>query len=129
MRRRASSTDDGTVTAELAVVLPALVVLVVFALWSVTAVTAQLRCVDAARIAARAMARGDSAAASMTAARAAAPAGARVEISRSGDLVEVDVDHTARLPGPWSGRLPGLALSGRAVAPAEGDSEPVSGLP
>jgi hypothetical protein len=124
-----SSTDDGMVTAELAVVLPALVVVVVFAMWSVTAVTAQLQCVDAARVAARAMARGDSTDASTAAARAVAPAGARVNIARSGDLVVVDVGLTARLPGPWSGRLPGLSLSGRAVAPAEGESEPVSGLP
>jgi hypothetical protein len=112
------------ITAELAVVLPALAVLIVFALWSVAAVTAQLRCVDAARIAARAVARGDSTDGSLAAARAAAPAGARVVISRSGDLVEVDVALTARLPGPWSGRLPGLALSGRAVAAAEGAPEP-----
>jgi hypothetical protein len=129
MRERASSIDEGMVTAEMAVVLPALAVLVVFALWSVTAVTAQLRCVDAARIAARAMARGDSTAASMAPAQAVAPAGARFVISRSGDLVEVDVRLTARLPGPWSGRLPGLSLSGRAVAPVEGDVEPISGIP
>jgi Flp pilus assembly protein TadG len=35
--------DDGTATAEMAVVLPALAVVLVFALWSVAAVTAQLR--------------------------------------------------------------------------------------
>jgi TadE-like protein len=129
MSKQVIARDDGMVTAEMAVVLPALVVVLVFAMWSVTAVTAQLQCVDAARVAARSMARGDTADASTAAARAVAPAGARVVIARSGDLVVVDVGLTARLPGPWSGRLPGLWLSGRAVAPTEGESEPVGGFP
>src|SRR4051812_7567174 len=127
MRSRVSSSNDGMVTAEMAVALPALAVVVVFALWSVTAVTAQLRCVDAARVAAGARARGASPDASRAAAGAVAPSGARVVISRSGQFVVVDVGLNARLPGPWSGHLPGLSLSGHAVAPAEDGSEPVSG--
>jgi Flp pilus assembly protein TadG len=137
VRRPAAMTlrraDGGMVTAEMAVVLPALVVVLVFALWSVAAVTAQLRCVDAAHTAARALARGEASDASVAAARAAAPAGAQVVVSRSGDLVVVDVRAIARLPGPWSGALPGLALSGRAVAPVEGASvqgdDGLSGVP
>ena len=121
MTRRGRRTDAGMVTAETAVALPALVVVLVFALWSVTAVTAQLRCVDAARIGARALARGDAPASAVAAARAAAPEGARVVVSRSGDLVVVDVLAATRLPGRWSGLLPGVALSGRAVASIEGD--------
>lgn len=127
MIRRGRRTDAGTVTAETAVALPALVVVLVFALWSVTAVTAQLRCVDAARIGARALARGDAPASAVAAARAAAPEGARVVVSRSGDLVVVDVLAAARLPGRWSGLLPGVALSGRAVASIEGDLTPGGG--
>jgi Flp pilus assembly protein TadG len=118
---RVRRSDAGTVTAETAVVLPALVVVLVFALWSVMAVTAQLRCVDAARVGARALARGDAPASAVAAARAAAPAGARVVITRSGDLVAVDVVASARLPGRWSG-APALRLSGRAVAFVEGES-------
>ena len=45
--------DQGTATAETAVMLPALSVLLLLALWSVAAVTSQLRCVDAASTAAR----------------------------------------------------------------------------
>jgi hypothetical protein len=120
---RACARDDGTATAEMAVVLPALAVVLVFALWSVAAVTAQLRCVDAALVAARAMARGESSDMSLAAARASAPAGARIVVSRSGDLVVVDVRASARLPGPWAGALPGLSLGGRAVASIEGPSE------
>jgi Flp pilus assembly protein TadG len=121
--------DDGMVTAEMAVVLPALAVVLVFALWSVAAVTAQLRCVDAAHTAARALARGESSDLSVAAARAAAPPGARVVVSRSGDLVVVEVGATARLPGPWSRALPGLSLFGRAVASVEGEPVPASGGP
>jgi hypothetical protein len=116
--------DDGTATAELAVVLPALAVVLVFALWSVAAVTAQLRCVDAAHVASRALARGESSDLSVAAARASAPAGAHIVVSRSGDLVIVDVRAAARLPGPWSRVLPALSLSGRAVASIEGAGEP-----
>jgi Flp pilus assembly protein TadG len=129
MARRLRGADDGMVTAEMAVVLPALAVALVFALWSVAAVTAQLRCVDAARVAARALARGEASDVSVAAARAAAPAGAQVVVSQSGDLVMVDVRATARLPGPWSGALPGLLLSGRAVAAVEGESELSGGVP
>ena len=46
-------------TAETAVVLPALTVILALVLWAVAAVTAQLACVDAARMAARALARGN----------------------------------------------------------------------
>ena len=116
--------DEGTATAETAVVLPALVLVVVFALWAVAAVTAQLRCVDAASTAARALARGETSAASVAAARAAAPVGARIVVSRSGGLVVVVVRADVRLPGPWSGSLPALSLAGRAVAPVEGELEP-----
>ena len=109
--------------------LPALSVLLLLALWSVAAVTSQLRCVDAATTAARALARGESSAASMAAARAAAPPGARVVVSRSGELVAVEVRAHIQLPGPWSGSLPGLSLAGRAVASVEGGLEPGGGSP
>ncbi len=55
--RPAGSADRGSVTAELAVALPALVLLLLAGLTAVQAVTVQLRCVDAAREAARAAAR------------------------------------------------------------------------
>jgi hypothetical protein len=127
--RRARPSDGGTVTAETAVVLPALAVVLVFALWSVAAVTAQLRCVDAALVAARALARGESSDLSVAAARASAPEGARIVVSRSGDLVVVDVRAAVGLPGPWSGHLPGLRLAGRAVAAVEGATEVGGAIP
>jgi hypothetical protein len=113
----------------MAVVLPALAVVLMFALWSVAAVTAQLRCADAALVAARALARGESSNLSVAAARASAPDGARIAVSRSGDLVVVEVHAGVRLPGPWSGALPGLSLVGRAVAAVEGVTDPVGTVP
>ncbi|MDG4866087.1 TadE family type IV pilus minor pilin, partial [Streptomyces sp. T-3] len=49
--------DGGYVTAEAAVVIPALVLLGVALLWALMTASAQIRCVDAARAGARAAAR------------------------------------------------------------------------
>ncbi|MDT0308411.1 TadE family type IV pilus minor pilin [Streptomyces sp. DSM 44917] len=108
------SRDRGYVTAEAAVVLPVLVVLLGMLLWGLGAVAAQARCGDAARAGARAAARGEAAAAVERAARATAPEGARVRVAREDDLVRVTVD--ARTPGP--GPL-AVRVSGEVVARAE----------
>ena len=73
------------------------------------AVAMQIRCVDAAREAARLAARGDDGSA---AARAIAPDGAAVQLRRDGEHVVATV--TAR-----SSLLPGVAIAGRAVAALE----------
>ena len=69
------------VTAEFAVALPAFVLVVVAALYGVAVVTAQLRCADAAAVAARMAARGESPSTVRTTAFAAAPAGARLGLT------------------------------------------------
>lgn len=73
----------------------------------VTAVSMQVRCVDAAREAARLVARGDAAAAD-GAARSIAPAGAVLQTRRDGDFVVVRVSAPAVLPG--------VVVSAEAVA-------------
>src|SRR4051812_46114957 len=83
--------DRGMVTAEAAVVLPVLVAFTMGLIWALLAASAQIRCVDAARAGARAMARQEPRGAAITAAREAAPDGARVEVSREGGLVRVTV--------------------------------------
>jgi hypothetical protein len=125
MTVRSSGGDGGSVTAETAVVLPALVVVLALSLWAVGAVTAQLRCVDSARVAARALARGESAAMATARAREAGPPEAEVTISRAGDLVTVEVRATARAPG-WPGHGPALEVGARAVATVE-DAVPSAG--
>ena len=117
----ASQSDDGLVTAELAVVLPALVLVTVLAVWAVGVASLQLRCIDATRTAARALARGEEEAAVRRLALESAPAGALVRLRADGaGLVVVEVRARAHLPGPWSGSGPGIELASRAVAPVEG---------
>jgi Flp pilus assembly protein TadG len=53
VNHRRGRTEAGMVTAEFAVALPAFVLVVLAALCGVALVTAQLRCVDAAAVAAR----------------------------------------------------------------------------
>ncbi|WP_410360126.1 TadE family type IV pilus minor pilin [Streptomyces sp. 5K101] len=106
--------DRGSVTAEAAVAVPALVVFAMALVWALMAASAQIQCVDAARAGARAAARSEPRAAALAAARSAAPAGARVTLSRAGDVWWVRVQ--ADTPGP--GAL-GLTLSAEAAALAE----------
>jgi hypothetical protein len=102
------------VTAEAAVVLPSLVLVGITLVWALLAASAQIQCVDAARAGARAAARQDPPDTVIATARQAAPRGARVEVSREGDLVRVRV--TAHAPGPDALTL---ELSDEAVALAE----------
>ena len=71
-------TEGGAATAELAVALPTLVLVLAVALAAVDLGVAQVRCVDAARLGARLLARGEPAAPVLREVRAAAPEGARV---------------------------------------------------
>lgn len=109
--------DRGTATAELAVVLPALALLAVLGVWAVLLGAGQVRCADAAGVGARALARGEPAAVVRRVVTEVAPAGATVELGRSGDLVVVEVRVVVPVPGPWAG--PGVAIGDRAVALAE----------
>ena len=114
------------VTAEAAVVVPSLLIVGLVLVWAVTVGTAQLRCFDAARAGARAVARGEDIDAVRRMAEQAAPAGATVTVTRSGDDVEVRVDFTAAGPG-WLPAVPDLEVSGSAVAAAEdavGEGDP-----
>ncbi|MET8627970.1 TadE family type IV pilus minor pilin [Kitasatospora sp. NPDC004669] len=108
--------DGGFATAETAVALPALVLLAAMLIWGVLAAAAQIHCVDAARIGARAAARGEADAAEL--ARAAAPPGAEVRLAVAADTVRVDVDAPCAAPGRLGGLL-AVRLGARAVAARE----------
>jgi hypothetical protein len=115
------------VTAETAVVLPAVTVVLAIVLWAVAAITAQLACVDAARTAARALARGEQHAAVRTAAQEAAPSGASVSLGKSGEHVVAEVSASIGVTLPAIGRI-GVPVHGRAVAarePTSSDSVPI----
>ncbi|MEV6207437.1 TadE family type IV pilus minor pilin [Kitasatospora sp. NPDC051914] len=108
-------------TAETAVALPAMVVLAAMLVWAVLATAGEVRCVDAARVGARAAARGDTDAEAL--ARAAAPPGARVEVAQGTETVRVTVE----VPLPAPGKL-GAAVAVRLRASAVAAREDVAGL-
>jgi Flp pilus assembly protein TadG len=85
---RAAASDRGTVTAEFAVALPALVLVLTFALGAIDLMLDKVRCVDAARDAALATSRGGD---GVTAGRARAPEGATVAVTTDGQLVRAVV--------------------------------------
>ena len=98
---------------ELAVSLPALMLMVLTALTAVTAVRTQIQCLDAAREAARAAARGEPA---VPAASRVGPPGAATVVAHRGDTVAANVRATVRPLGP---RLPGFDITVSAVALVE----------
>ena len=118
--QRVRSSDSGSVTAETAVVLPVLVVVLAAGVWALSCVAAQLSCVDAARAAARAAARGDSPAVVRDTGSRLAPDGAVVEHRPSDGTVEVRVSAEVRPFGGVLRVLPALHVSGRATAAVEG---------
>lgn len=109
----------GFVTAEVAVLLPALTLLTALCVSTVGAAVVHVRCLDAARTGARALTRDEPVGAVLAATRARAPAGSEVTLERlPGGLVAVEVTATARLAGPFG---PGVRVGGDVVAVDEGD--------
>jgi hypothetical protein len=94
---------------EAALAIAALVFVLVLCVGGITAVSAQVRCIDAAREAARLAARGDD---GTTAVRAIAPAGASVALRVDGGYVVAVVTFRSAL-------LPGITISGQAISALE----------
>jgi Flp pilus assembly protein TadG len=105
--------DAGMVTAEIAVAMPVLMVLLAVGLTAVAVIAAQMRCVDAAREAARALARGESISAARSLADAAGPHGATLASNTEGDLVRTSVRATVSSIG---GLFPAFTVHADAVA-------------
>jgi Flp pilus assembly protein TadG len=117
-RRRPGRPERGSITAEAAVALPALVLIIAAAISAMIAVTAQLRCLDAAREAARAAARSEPPGVVRDLATATAPPGGSAEVALDGDRVTVTVRARVHLLG---GLLPDVTVTGRAVGLREPD--------
>lgn len=109
------------VTAETAVALPALVILLGGLLVLIAAVSAQLRCVDAAREGARAAARGDAPGSVVRIARSAAPSGAQVSVSKGDTKVTVTVTARTPLLGGLGGSVTVRASATSRLEPTEDD--------
>ncbi|KQV26209.1 MULTISPECIES: TadE family type IV pilus minor pilin [unclassified Microcella] len=105
--------DRGAVTAEVAIALPAVVLVLVASIHGLTAATTLMRAQDAAADAARSVARGESAAAAAGQVVGALPGG-RLRTELSGDLVCATVVVRPRILG-----VP-IALDARSCALAGG---------
>ncbi|WP_433828073.1 TadE family type IV pilus minor pilin [Actinoplanes sp. CA-015351] len=112
MVTRPPGRDRGSFTAELAAGLPALLLLFYAGLTAVVAVMDQARCLDAAREAAVAAARGETSAQ----AERLAPPDATIRVSGDAETVTVVVISRVRTPG---GHLPGLTVQAESHAARE----------
>jgi hypothetical protein len=114
-RRRNDASDRGSATAELAAAFPVVVLLLLAGLTGLAALSAKVRCSDAAGLAARAAARGEPA----SAAAQTAPSGATISVHREGDLVRATVTFRVRP----AGLLPAFTVEEQAVAMVEPETE------
>ena len=121
MSTRAEDPEAGMVTAETAVVLPVLLMVLAGAVAAVVVVGAQLRCVDAAREGARAAARGEPVAGGGGVAGGAAPEGAVTELGGEGGTVRVTVSATVSPLGPLPWRVQVSATATGLREPAADD--------
>ncbi|MCJ0906438.1 TadE family type IV pilus minor pilin [Rhodococcus sp. ARC_M6] len=103
--------DDGAVTVEAAIGLASIITVVVLCIGAVLAVSMQVRCVDAAREAARLTARGDRDNA-ITTARRIGPSDARISVQIVDGFVVAVVSADSAL-------LPMVNISAEAVASVE----------
>ena len=108
--------DRGAVTAEIALALPAVVLVLLVVLAVGAAGIAQLRATDGARVAARAVTAGYDDAEAAAQARAVAGEGASVAVVRDGEWVRVTVRRP--LGASWTPAA-GLRASATAVARVE----------
>jgi hypothetical protein len=109
------------VTAEFAVVLPAVVFVLALSLGAMGLALDQVRCVDAARAGARAASRGDSPSAVILLTRRAAPSAALVSMNTSGALVQVSVVSRPRVAGSL---LPAWLQASSTASAAREPSDP-----
>lgn len=110
--RRRPGRDRGAFTAELAAGLPALMVLLFAGIAAVSAVVAKAQCLDTAREAALAEARGET----TSAAARIAPDGASIQVGGDGESVTAIVSVRVEVLG---GHLPGISVTATAVAARE----------
>lgn len=107
------------VTAETATVLPFLVLVTLALAWLIAIGVAQVRCLDAAREAARVMARGDGSSAAVGVATKVAPSGAHVRMNETDAVVDVEVAVRLSPPVPLLGHVLAVPVSATATAALE----------
>ena len=113
--RHAATDEGGAATAELAVALPSLVIVLAVALGAVDLGLSQVRCVDASRLGARLLARGEPQGRALAEVRAAAPEGARVSVTSTATRVSVIVTGEVPMALRPLGALPAPSASAQAL--------------
>ena len=113
---RRQNGDRGSVTAETAIVLPAIVAVLAMLLAGAAAGSTQLQLEKAAQTAARQLARGETSSVAASAVRKIAGSGATMESGNTGGWITVRT--TAAVSVPWAG-IGGWTLTAEATAPAE----------
>ncbi|QSB05452.1 TadE family type IV pilus minor pilin [Natronoglycomyces albus] len=115
--------EGGFATAEMAMALPVVTLVLAAAIWSISAMGTHIRAVDAAYSGAIAAARGEDA---TVAASSYVPAGSAISLTESHNTVTVTVEVPIR---PLGGLTPDLSVSSSATAskeprlPVEGNDE------
>ena len=108
--------DDGFATAETAVLLPVLVLLLVVGATLARAYRTELALQDAAKVTARSLARGDGEGDALRRGRAVGPPGVRLQVGRRSGLVDVQASQDLVAPDVLRHMLPRLALRASAAA-------------
>jgi Flp pilus assembly protein TadG len=124
--RRGSENARGAVTAEFAVALPAVLLLLALLLSGAAAGVTQLRLEEAAHAGARALARGEDPAAVEVVVRTMAGASAAASVTADGEWLSVTV--TDRVGGPMGATVP-WTLTARATARSESPAASGTALP
>jgi hypothetical protein len=109
--------DRGMVTAELAVAVPVVVVVLALGLSAIRLGIDEVRCFDAARLAARALARGDSEGSARALAVTAGPPGASVVLGGTGAEVSATISASRDLAGWQMVTVRGSATAAREELP------------
>lgn len=115
LRRRG---QRGAVTAEMALVLPVLVSVLLLGIWSIGLVVLNIRCIDAARDVARAVARGESLDQAKAIGRRTVPTGTIVITREASDIKVVVTAVPAHAP-PLLGVFSPASLTATAILQAE----------
>lgn len=111
--------DRGMVTAETAMVIPVLVVLMLILVWIVSLGIAQVRLIDASREAARMAARGDAPSESVRMAKKIAPDGTRIDLGESKGMTRVRAELTVHADLPLIGDLGAVDLRAESSSMSE----------
>jgi len=112
------------VTAEVAILLPVLVAVMILGLSMVGVVTANIRSIDAARDVARAVARGESLESARQQGQRGAPPEATITITQQDAEVHVVVTSQLHLKWPLAGGLLKIPVTAEATVQAEPGAQP-----